>query len=65
MDIATYWMNARPESRIWILHQCGWRTNDGRPDRTARRACKQAWCDLSHAMQAVLLRKAREGGIAL
>ena len=65
MTIETWWMNASPEQRLYVLKDCDWRTLDGRPNRTARSASRKPWAALSPAMTNILTRKAAEGTVGL
>ena len=49
-----HWAYATEVMRLAILKSHGWRTAQGTPDRTARKAAKLDWYSLSPAMQKVL-----------
>ena len=65
MNIETAWINLDKEHKLYILKDCGWRTNAGTPTRLALNAAKLQWNELSVAMRNVLARKAIAGQIFL
>ena len=55
---AVWWNGLTPEDRLDIAQKAGWETQDGRPDRTARKLSGSNWSDVSEAAQNILRKKA-------
>ncbi len=64
MNIETYWLNATPEQRRWVLRDAGWRTQNGKADRTACMMCRRIWEKLTPTVRNVLISRARAGMIS-
>ena len=57
----TWWLNATPESRLFVLSACGWRTNAGPATRQAKKWSYLPFTALSETVQGILIRKFATG----
>lgn len=46
---------------LWVLRDCGWCNNDGRPQGLAISASKLQWEQLSPAMRLIIEKKTAQG----